>query len=320
MKTRTLPGTDLELSVVGFGAWAIGGEYWGPDVDDARSIAAVRRAVEGGINWFDTAPLYGHGRSEELLVEALGPHIERVTIATKVGVWTEGEHAQSKLTPEHLRADLEATLKRLGTESIDLLQVHWPCEFGTPLEESFRALDDLRHEGKFRYLGVCNYDAEALRKIAAITPIVSLQTPYSLLRREFEGELRTAVDELELGVIAYEPLCRGLLTGKFRTPPRFPEGDLRRHDPRFSGASFTYASRVVAELVRIGQKVRAPTAAVALGWAAAQPSVTAVAAGAKTPEQVEQNAIAGRMVDEAKLWAVVNRCVSRVGAPPRPAR
>ena len=319
MKTRLLPGTELELSVVGFGAWAIGGEHWGPDVDDARSIAAVRRAVEVGINWFDTAPIYGHGRSEELLVKALGPRIKDVTIATKVGVWDGGEHARSKLTPEHLRADLEATLERLGTDCIDLLQVHWPCEFGTPLELSYGALDELRREGKFRYLGVCNYGAEALREIAEMTSIVSLQTPYNLLRREFEGDLRTAVEDLDLGVIAYEPLCRGLLTGKFRTPPRFPDGDLRRHDPRFSGASFTYASRIVAELARVGQKVRAPTAAVALGWTAAQPGVTAVAAGAKTPQQVEQNAIAGRMVDEAKLWAVVNRCVSRVGPPPRPA-
>ena len=245
MQTRALPGTDLSVSIIGFGGWAMGRTYWGDDVDDADSIAAVRLALDLGVNWFDTAPLYGEGHADEVLARALGNerHRDDIIIATKVGVRIRGQHghAQCDLSPGHIRADVDASLTRLGVERIDLLQVHWPCELGTPLEESFGALDALRRSGKVRHLGVCNYDAASLARIRDIAPIVSLQTPLSLLRREYEGELAPACARLGLGVLAYEPLCRGLLTGKYLRPHSFPASDMRSRDDRFSGSRFAHS-------------------------------------------------------------------------------
>jgi aryl-alcohol dehydrogenase-like predicted oxidoreductase len=319
MKYRTLPGTDLQLSVVGFGGWAIGRDYWGDDVHDDRSIAAIRRAVDLGVTWFDTAPIYGKGHSEEVLVRALGPKPKGLTIATKVGVEFIGNHAQSKLTPENIARDLEATLRRLQTDTIDLLQVHWPCEFGTPLEVTFEALGRLQRQGKFRYLGVCNYNARALIQIAAITPIHSLQMGYSLLRREFEQGQQQAVAALGLGALAYEPLGRGILTGKYMTPPTFPETDMRRRDERFQGGRFFKTQRLAQDLAKVAAKVGVPPAALAIGWVASRPGITSVIAGAKGPEQIEQNVRAAEIVDRAKVWQIVDQLAAAHGGNPRGA-
>lgn len=315
MRRRTLPGTDLQLSVVGFGAWAVGGDYWGDDVTDARSEAAIHKALELGVNWFDTAPIYGHGHADEVLARALAGR--DAIVATKVGVMFQGNHARSVLTPEHLRADLEASLRRLGTDTIDLLQVHWPCEDGTPLEVTFRALDDLRREGKLRHLGVCNYNASALRRIQEITPVVSLQSGYSLLRREVEAADLPTATELGVGFLAYEPLCRGLLTGRFKAPPSFPETDMRARDDRFKGGRFFHGASLANDLAKVAKKVGVPTSAVAIGWVASRPGVTAVIAGAKGAEQVAENVQADRLLDHRKLWDVVDRLAAVHGGTPR---
>lgn len=317
MRTRRLPGTDLDLSVLGFGCWAIGKTWWGDDVDDDSSVAAIHRALDLGVTWFDTAPIYGWGHADEVLAKGLGSRKKDVVIATKVGVSRLGEHAHSLLTPENLRADLEASLTRLGVDCIDLLQVHWPCESDTPFEVTFQALDALRQEGKFKHLGVCNYNAAALPKIAALTNLVSLQMGYSLLRREFEAGERAVCETLGLGMLAYEPLCRGLLTGKFTHAPTFPETDLRARDDRFKGSRFLHAQRLAADLSKVAAKVGVPTSAVAIGWVAAQPGVTAVLAGAKRPDQVEQNVRAAELVDKQKVWDVVNRIAAVHGGTPR---
>ncbi len=314
MKTRRLPGTDLDLSVVGFGCWAIGGTWWGDDVDDATSIAAVRRAVDLGVTWFDTAPIYGWGHADDTLVAGLGDRKRDVVIATKVGATRGADgHAHSLLTTDNLRADVEGSLARLGVETLDLLQVHWPCESGTPLEVTFAALDVLRREGKFRYLGVCNYDAATVARIAAITPIVSLQMGYSLVRREFEHRERRTCAQLGIGMLAYEPLCRGLLTGKYTHPPAFPETDLRARDDRFRGQRFHHAQQLAADLSKVAAKVGVPTSAVAIGWVASRPGVTGVIAGAKRPAQVEQNVRAAEIVDKVKVWDIVDRLSARHG-------
>lgn len=314
MLKRTLPGTDLALSVVGFGAWAIGGDYWGDDVSDARSIDAIHAALDHGINWFDTAPLYGHGHSEVVLARALQGR--NAIIATKVGVMQVGVHAQSVLTPENLRRDLDASLKRLGTDCIDLLQVHWPCERDTPLDVSYGELGRLREEGKYRHLGVCNYNPDDLARIHEITPIVSVQTGYSLLRREYETGMSDAVQALNIGALAYEPLGRGLLTGKFTTPPLFPKTDLRQRDPRFQGARFFHAQRLTSDLSRIARKVGAPTSALAIGWVANRPGITSVIAGAKGPEQVAENAKAAALLSRSNLWKVVDKVAALHGGTP----
>lgn len=318
MKHRPLPGTDLSLSVVGFGAWAIGGRHWG-GTDTADAIAAVHAAIEAGITWFDTAPIYGDGQSDVLLRQALGDiHREGLTVATKVGVvYGDDGHVHSQLTPATLREDLGHTLDRLGTDHVDLLQVHWPCEHDTPLEETFGTLADLRAEGLFRHLGVCNYRADALAQIRAITPIVSLQAGLSMLRREVEHDGLAWCRETGVGFLAYEPLGRGLLTGKYTHVPTFGDDDMRRFDDRFKGHRFEHARRLTADLTRIGRKVGVPPAAIAIGWVATRPGVTAVIAGARTPEQVRQNALAGSIIDHVKLWEIVDRVAGLHGGTPR---
>jgi aryl-alcohol dehydrogenase-like predicted oxidoreductase len=317
MQTRTLPGTDLSLSIVGMGCWAIGGEHWGEDGSDARSEATVRAALDHGISWFDTAPIYGWGHSEEVLSRALGAQRSEVIIATKVGVERVEDHARSHLSAAQLRADIEGSLRRLRRDWIDLLQVHWPCELNTPLEESFGALAQLQAEGKFRHLGVCNYSSEALERIAQITPVVSLQAGYSLLRREIEGGLIQTAQKLGMGVLAYEPLCRGLLTGKFTGTEVFPDTDMRARDDRFRGHRFAHGRGLSADLGRVAEKLSVPTSAIAIGWVAQKPGVTAVIAGAKGPEQIAENVQAAELASRAHVWSVVERVAALHGGTPR---
>ena len=313
MQTRRIAGTDLEWSRLGLGCWAMGGEYWGDDIDDNQSIRAIHAAEDRGINWVDTAPLYGKGHADEVLAKALRGR--KMAIATKVGVRWDGEHAESDLTPKHLESDVNGSLRRLGLTHIDLLQVHWPCQKNTPLEESFGALEAIVKSGKVRYLGVSNYDAESLRVIAGITSIVSLQTPYSMLRREFEAELQPTCSDLGLSTLAYEPLCRGLLTGKYREKPSFPPSDLRYRDERFSGPAFFHAQRICGDLRRVGERVNAPLAALALGWALQRCDF--VIAGAKREEQVQQNASISSLLDREKLWTIVDKILAIHGGVPR---
>lgn len=316
MKFRQVPGTDLNLSVVGFGCWAIGGRWWGDDVRDETSIAAIHKALDLGINWFDTAPLYGYGHADEILVRALGPRKKDVVIATKVGVrWDgEGQHAHSDLTPDYLRRDVEASLTRLGVDRLDLLQVHWPCEAGTRLEDSLDALSGLQRAGKVRWFGLCNYDAPTFARALIHAPVATLQTPFSLLRREFEHGLSDACRDpgggWRTGVLAYEPLCRGLLTGKFQTLPKFPDTDLRARDDRFQPRMFQKTAEFVRMLQGAAAKVGVPTAALAIGWVCSRPGVTAAIAGAKRPEQVVENAKAAAMVGNDRFWEAIDRLVN----------
>jgi len=309
MLQRALPGTDLELSVVGMGCWPIGGKHWGA-IDDEESIAAIRRAVEVGIDWFDTAPLYGDGYADRILRKALGERIGEVTIATKVGAVRDPatDEAWSDLSPANVRADCHQSLERLGVERIDLLQVHWPCERGTPIAETIGALEALREEGAIRHWGLCNYDGGALEAALAVAPVPSLQTPYSLVRRDADEGLLSLCREREVGVLAYETLCRGLLTGKFGgSPPRFGPNDMRAHDPRFWGGRFLRIASVAQALDAAATKVGAPTSALAVGWTLSRPGIHAAVVGAKTPAQVEANARAGALVPHERLWAAIDR-------------
>ena len=311
MRQRSLPGTDLQLSIVGFGAWAAGGLWWGDDVRDDEVVAAMRRAFDLGINWVDTAPLYGHGHADRLVVQALAGRKD-IVVATKVGVrWDgEGSHARSDLSPAWLRADVDASLQRLGVACIDLLQIHWPDEAGVPLAESLGTLEDLRREGKFRHLGLSNYDGAGMQEASLHSRLASLQTPYSMLRREFEAELQPWCITHPLGVVAYEPLCRGLLTGKFTATHRFPESDLRQRDERFQGTRYLRALTLVSRLELIAKRLSVPTAALALGWALRQPGLTAVIAGAKRPAQVDAHARVTEVLEREEVWPDVDRIVA----------
>ncbi len=316
MQRRRLPGTDLELSLVGLGCWPFGGKYWGDDWSDADSVATIERAVELGINWFDTAPLYGDGKADELLVETLGARRHGVVIVTKVGARTDPEagHAVSDLSPENVRRDCEASLRRLGLERLPLLQAHWPCQSETPLEATLEALETLRGEGKIGAVGLCNYDAPTLKRAVELAPIVSLQTPYSMVRREFEAELVgvCAADpgSPRVGVLAYETLCRGLLTGKFgEAPPEFPDSDLRTVDDRFRGRPYRTVYRLNRALAVVARRASVPHAALGPGWVLSRPGVTAVIVGAKRPDQIEETSRAAELAGRAQLWKALQRYI-----------
>ncbi len=300
------------ISRVGFGSWPLGGGPWGP-IDDAQAKGAIFAALDANIDWFDTAPIYGHGVADERLRRVLGTRISEVVIATKVGVRFDAatDHAESDLSPDHVRADCEASLERLGVERIDLLQVHWPCERGTPIAETLGALSRLRDEGKIGAYGLCNYDAAGFAEALAADPsIVSLQSPLSLIRREAEDGLLGVTRKAGRAFLAYETLGRGLLTGKYGAPPELPETDLRAHDPRFRGSLFLSIAALARNLAAIGEKIGANAAAVATGWALSRPGVTHAIVGARSAAQIRQIALAPRLAAEPKLWAAVDRALA----------
>lgn len=302
MKYRRLPGTDLDLSVVGFGCWPMGGEHWGNDTTESDLIGAVHAAMDAGVNWFDTAPLYGRGLAERMLARALNNR--HAIIATKVGVVDDGPHVYSNPTRARVFADCEASLRRLNVPCIDLLQIHWAPETDTPIEEGILALMDLQQQGKIRHFGVCNFSTAQCTEAINAGPVVSLQAPYSLIRRELEAQLP---DPMPLGVLAYETLCRGLLSGKYTRPHRFPSTDMRRHDPRFHGTRFWRVAPFVADLEAIARKVEVSTAALSIGWVLQQPHITAAIVGMKRPGQVEQNLSCLSVLEHRKLWSIIDR-------------
>ncbi|MEZ4383611.1 MAG: aldo/keto reductase [Nannocystaceae bacterium] len=317
MRYRTLPGTDLQLSALVLGCWAIGGRWWGDDADDAAARDLVDFAWERGITSFDTAPLYGHGHADALLRGALGERRRDAVIITKVGVrWdTPGGHPRSDLSPAHVVADAEASLRRLGIERVPLLLTHWPCEAGTPIAATLEALEGLRAAGKVAAYGLCNVGAAALAEARALAPIAALQTPYSMIRRDFEADLQDSVGETDaggrwrqgLGVLAYEPLARGLLSGKFppAPAPRFPESDLRARDPRFAEPVWSHLQPLVEALRRVGARLGVPPAALALAWVLRQPGVSVALVGGKRREQLAESLRALELVDRGKPFAAL---------------
>ena len=218
METRGLGRTSLNLSAIGLGTWAIGGggwEFgWGPQ-DDGESTAAILCALEKGVNWIDTAPVYGLGHSEEVVGKAIKHKHERPIIATKCGlVWDEDGNISNRLKKESIRSEIEASLRRLQVDVIDLYQIHWPHP-GGDIEEAWGTVADLVKEGKVRYAGVSNFSVEQLKRIQPIHPVASLQPPYSMLERGVEEGLLDYCAMNGIGVIVYSPMQRGLLTGKF---------------------------------------------------------------------------------------------------------
>ena len=230
MQTRQLGNSDLQITPVGFGAWAIGGGdwsfAWGPQ-DDTESVAAIHEALDLGVNWIDTAPVYGLGHSEEVVGKALAGRASRPLIFTKCGrVWDETRAIGKRLKAESIRAECEASLRRLGVDTIDLYQIHWP-EPDEDVEEGWAELARLQQEGKVRWIGVSNFSVPQMKRAAAIAPITSLQPPYSMLMREVEAEILPYAREHGIGLIAYSPMASGLLTGTWTKERReaLPEDD-----------------------------------------------------------------------------------------------
>jgi aryl-alcohol dehydrogenase-like predicted oxidoreductase len=295
---RRLGRTDMEITHVGFGAWAIGGPGWvggwGAQ-DDTASIAAIRHAVERGVNWIDTAAIYGLGHSEEIVRTALAdmPDTERPYVFTKCGlVWDEAEReALPKMVgaPASIRKEVEDSLRRLGVERLDLYQMHWPAKDGSAVEDYWATLLDLKAQGKVRAVGLSNHNVEQLEAAERLGHVDTLQPPFSAIRREFAGnELPWCVAH-DTGVIVYSPMQAGLLTGAFSQAraATLPADDWRSRDAEFTGEKLRRNLKLAETMRAVAQRHGTSAAAVAAAWTLAWPGVTGAIVGARSPQQID---------------------------------
>ncbi|HET9233187.1 MAG TPA: aldo/keto reductase [Candidatus Eisenbacteria bacterium] len=294
MQTRKLGNSDLHITPVGFGSWAIGGPGWdfgwGPQ-DDQAAVEAIHRALDFGVNWIDTAAVYGLGHSEELVARAVdGWSGSRPYVFTKCGVlWDEKGHVQRFLGADSIRKECEDSLRRLRVEAIDLYQIHWPNAEADRNEEGWRTLAELQKEGKVRWIGVSNWNVEQMRMAQEIAPVTSLQPPYSLIRREVEDEILPFCEQEGIGVIVYSPMGSGLLTGGMtrERAASFPENDWRRGDPDFQEPALSRNLAVVEKLREVGKHHGRSPGEIAVAWTLRLPAVTGAIVGARSAAQVE---------------------------------
>ncbi len=297
MKYRMLGSEGPDITTVGVGAWAIGGAWkfgWGPQ-DDQESIDAIRHAVDSGINWIDTAAIYGLGHSEEVTGRAIEPYNtgQDLYVFTKCGrVWKDpkGDAIVNDLSPESIRFECEQSLKRLGVERIDLYQFHWPDKrTGTPVEESWGTMNELIHEGKVRWAGVSNFDVDLLEKCEAVRHVDSLQPPLSMLNRSARNDVIPWCKEHDTGVIVYSPMASGLLTGSFDRArvEGLPHNDWRSNNPNFEDPKLSSNLELVERLMPIAERHGTNAPSVAVAWALAVDGVTAAIVGARRPSQVD---------------------------------
>src|SRR5438105_9413153 len=293
MKTKQLGNSDLFITPIGFGAWAIGGSGWEfgwGKQDDEASVAAIHRALELGVNWIDTAAVYGMGHSEEVVALALGTWPgPRPYVFTKCGLrWDEQGYVHRDLAANSIRRECEESLRRLDVDVIDLYQIHWPTD---DLEEGWGAMAQLQKEGKIRWIGVSNFDVEELRRAQKIAPITSLQPPYSLVRREVEQEVLPYCRSNEIGVIVYSPMASGLLTGAMtrERAASHPDSDWRSRDVEFKEPRVSQNLALVERLREVGERHRRPPGQVAIAWTLRNPAVTGAIVGARNTVQVEGN-------------------------------
>jgi aryl-alcohol dehydrogenase-like predicted oxidoreductase len=295
MQKRRLGNSDLDITPIGLGAWAFGGPgwafAWGPQ-DDRDSIAAIHEALDLGINWIDTAAVYGLGHSEEVVARALAtvPAARRPHVVTKCArVWDEQGAIGKCLKADSVRRECEASLKRLGVETIDLYQIHWP-EPDEDIEEGWRTLAALRAEGKVRWIGVSNFNARQMERAHAIAPITSLQPPYSLVNRKVEPQVFPYAAQHEIGVLAYSPMASGLLTGAMTRDRALglPADDWRRRNPNYQEPLLTRNLALADRLRAIGNRHGLAPGAVAIAWVLANPAVTAAIVGARRPGQLRE--------------------------------
>jgi aryl-alcohol dehydrogenase-like predicted oxidoreductase len=295
---RRLGRTDMDITRVGFGAWAIGGGDWAfawGAQDDRESIAAIRHAIDRGINWIDTAAVYGLGHSEEVVRQALReiPASQRPFVFTKGGlVWDEHDRSippREVGAPDSLRKEVENSLRRLGVERIDLYQMHWPAEDGTALEDYWSVLVELRKQGKLRAIGLSNHNAAQLARAERIGHVDTLQPPFSLIRRDIAAAELPWCQAHETGVIVYSPMQSGLLTGSFtaKRAAAFPSDDWRSRNPEFTGEKLARNLALADALRPIAKLHRTSVAAVAIAWTLAWPGVTGAIVGARSPQQVD---------------------------------
>jgi len=315
METRNFGNTDIQVTPVGLGTWAIGGWMWG-GTDEAQSIDTIHRAIDKGIGLIDTAPVYGFGRSEEIVGRALANgRRDRIALATKVALnWNDDQDKVWRdATASRIEREIEDSLKRLQTDRIDIYQVHWP-DPKTPMDETARALEKLYKAGKIRAIGVSNFTPSQMDELQRSIPLHSLQPPYNLFERDIEQEILPYCRENGIATITYGGLCRGLLTGKMREDTQFTGDDLRKNDPKFQGDRYRQYLNAVAELDAFArERYQKNVLALALRWLVDQPGVTTALWGARRPEQLDPvDDIEGWSLDAQAMTAIddiLRRCI-----------
>lgn len=292
MEKRRFGSTGMKITPIGFGSWAIGGENWshgwGPQ-DNNKAVEAIERALELGINWIDTAAVYGLGHSEKLVAKALEGIAEKPYIFTKCSlVWDNERNISSNLKRDSIWRECDSSLMRLKTDSIDLFQIHWPSP-EEDIEEGWRAMAELKEEGLVKHIGVSNFNAEQMKRAQSIAPVESLQPPYSMLRRGIEQEILPFCMEHDIGVIVYSPMLCGMLSGAMTRERalNLPESDWRRNNKEFQEPRLGHNLELVELLRTIGKKHGASPGEVAIAWTLHHPGVTAAIVGGRSAEQIE---------------------------------
>ena len=293
MNTRKLGNSDLMITPIGFGAWAVGGPWqfgWG-EQSDRDSTAAIQRALEFGINWIDTAAVYGLGHSEEVVAQALRDWAgQRPYVFTKCGmVWNEKGEIGYCLRPKSIRRECEASLRRLNLDVIDLYQIHWPADDLVETLEGWAAMGDLQKEGKVRWIGVSNFSLQELQRANGIAPITSLQPPYSLVRRDAEKELLPFCERENIGVIVYSPMASGLLTGAMTRDrlANLPADDWRKGKSDFQEPRFSKNLALVERLRTVGARHGKSPGELAIAWTLQHSAVTGAIVGARNAKQID---------------------------------
>ncbi len=293
METRKFGNSDMHITPIGFGAWAIGGggwEYaWGPQ-DDQESIEAIHAALDKGVNWIDTAAVYGLGHSEKIIARALEGMTQKPYVFTKCALrWDDKGNVISSLKRDSLRQELEESLRRLQTDTIDLYQIHWPDDANVDIEEAWGTLADMQREGKVRWIGVSNFDVAQLKRCQAIAPVTSLQPPYSLVKPEVGDEILPFCLEQNIGVIAYSPMYSGMLTGTMTRErvESFPADDWRRTDDEFQEPRLTRNLALADLLKGIAAKHGRTAAEASVAWVLANRAITGAIVGARRASQID---------------------------------
>ncbi len=292
MHTRQFGKTDLQITPIGVGAWAMGGGNWASawgHQDDTESIAAIKRAIKLGINWVDTAAVYGLGHSEEVVGEAIKGG-EKPYIFTKSSlVWNEKGEVSNSLQGQSIEREVEASLKRLGVEAIDLYQIHWPNP-DQDIEEGWSAMAKLKKEGKVRHIGVSNFNVEQIKRAERIAPVETLQPPYSLVHPEVQDKILPYAQEQNIGVIVYSPMASGLLTGRMTADriAKMPQDDWRKKAPDFQGERLQRNLKLANLLSEIGFPHNVPAGVVAVAWTLHNPAVTGAIVGTRSSAQIEE--------------------------------
>lgn len=315
LPTRPFGSTGMEITRTGFGAWAIGGNMWGPQ-DDNDSVAAIRHAIDKGVNWIDTAAVYGNGHSETVIAEALKdiPEAERPYVFTKGGIIRDPDPRKTA-TRESIRAECEASLKRLGVEALDLYQLHWPSD-DVSLEESWENMLELKKDGLAKHVGMSNHWVDQLNVAEKLGHVETLQPPFSMIKRKAGDTVLPWARENGTGVICYSPMQAGLLTGAFTAEraANLPEDDWRRNAPDFQGETLERNLALAEALKPVAAKHGVEMGAVALAWCLSWPGLTGTIVGARSPSQIDGWITAATLDLDNEDLAALTRAIEETGA------